>query len=94
MRGRATPRYGWSRGEMMYDEPGKATQHTETFTCGHCNKVTKVKAFADPADLGGLCKTCMRLICDRCVNTMRCDPIEKKLERAEARGEALRSYGL
>lgn len=91
---RASPRYGFSRGEYTYSEPDGKTKEGETFTCGHCNKVTFVKPWTDPADLGGLCKGCMRLVCGPCVDQLRCDPIEKKLERSEARGAALRSYGL
>jgi hypothetical protein len=88
-----SPRYGTSRGEFQLFMPGDRERVTESFTCGHCSFVTKVQPYCDPADAGGLCKGCMRLICKGCVSTMRCDPIEKKLERAEARGIALRSYG-
>lgn len=91
---RASPRYGFSRGEWEYYEPGKPTQGGETFACGHCNKQTFIKPMCDPAEIGGLCKGCMRLVCGPCVDQMRCDPIEKKLERQEARGSALRSYGI
>lgn len=92
----ASPSYGFSRGYMVYEEADnpRAKREVDTFTCGHCCKITKVKPKCDPADLGGLCRTCMRLICDRCVNSMRCDPLEVKLERIERRGIALRSYGL
>jgi hypothetical protein len=36
----------------------------------------------------------MGMICPDCVGAMRCDPLERKLERAEAAYEARRSYGL
>lgn len=62
----------------------------DTFTCAHCNRVVFVKPQSDPADLGGLCKQCMGLICPSCVGR-GCDPLEKKLERAEARDRFLRS---
>ena len=94
MPAQVSPSYGFSRGLFVYDEPEKQTREVESFTCGHCNFVTKIKPRCDPADAGGLCKRCMRLICKGCAGAMRCDPIEKKLERAEARQEALRSYGL
>jgi len=60
-----------------------------TFTCGHCPNVRRVQPYCDPADLGGLCKICMRVICERCVG-LGCDPFEKKLEREEARYHARR----
>lgn len=66
----------------------------DSFTCRHCQVVTFVRPKQRAADIGGICKVCMGLICVRCVGLMRCDPIEKKLERAEARYHALRSYGL
>jgi hypothetical protein len=60
-----------------------------TFTCGHCQNIRRVKPYCDPADLGGLCKICMTVVCECCVGK-GCDPFEKKLEREEARGRALR----
>lgn len=65
----------------------------DTFSCGHCGGVVHVPARADPANLGGLCKQCMRLICPRCLDR-GCEPLERKLERAEERDRTLRSYGL
>jgi hypothetical protein len=66
----------------------------DTTTCGHCNAITHVKPKMRPEDMGGLCKACMKLICAKCVDHGTCDPFLKKLERAEARYHALRSYGL
>lgn len=64
-------------------------RHTEseidTYTCGHCNGIVHVPPQQDAADIGGLCKQCMDLICPRCVNKMTCTPWEKKMEKAEAR---------
>jgi len=65
---------------------------TDTYTCGHCGRIVHVLPRQDPADLGGLCKQCMTLICPRCLDK-GCEPLERKLERAEARERALRSYG-
>lgn len=65
----------------------------DTTTCAHCNAITHVRAGQRPEDIGGLCKSCMGLICPRCVGGA-CDPFLKKLERWAARHEALRSYGL
>ena len=63
----------------------------DTFTCGHCQFVVHVPVKCDPADLGGLCKCCMRLICPGCVDKP-CVPWEKAIERMEAKQDALRSY--
>lgn len=73
---------------------GGIRQEADTFTCFHCNRIVIVKPKCDPADLGGMCRLCDKMICPQCVNLGVCDPIEKKLERAEARDRALRSYGV
>jgi hypothetical protein len=72
---------------------GGIRQESDTFTCAHCCRIVIVKPKCDPADLGGLCRLCDKMICPSCVDLGRCDPIEKKLEREEARYHALRSYG-
>lgn len=79
---------------MTCEELPAGTTERDTFSCFHCGRVTHVKPRMDPADLGGLCKQCMRLICPHCLGKGNCDPLEKKLERMEARDRALRSYGL
>lgn len=63
----------------------------DTFTCGHCQRIVHVPVRCDPADLGGLCKCCMRLVCPNCVGKS-CTPWEKAIEAMEARQHALRSY--
>lgn len=68
------------------------TFESDTFSCAHCNRITHVAPRMDAADMGGLCKVCMGLVCKYCIGK-GCDPLEKKLERAEARDRALRSYG-
>ena len=73
---------------------GAGVVEFDTYSCGHCGSVRHVMAKERPEDTGGLCKCCMKLICPKCLSTGRCDPLEKKLERAEARDIALRSYGL
>lgn len=70
------------------------TDEADSFTCKHCGCVKIVKAKQRPEDIGGLCKMCMGMICADCVKLMRCDPLEKKLERAEASYHARRSYGI
>ena len=72
---------------------GDGTQREfDTITCFHCNRMKHVKPYCDPADLGGLCKVCMKLVCAKCVGK-RCVPFEKRLEKVEARARALMSYG-
>lgn len=73
--------------------PNGVQHEVDTFTCAHCNKVVVVKPKCDPADLGGNCRLCMKLVCPRCVD-LGCTPFEKKLEQWEARDRALRSYGV
>lgn len=65
----------------------------DTFTCGHCQRVKHVAPKQDPADMGGLCKQCMTLICPACVERGICTPWEKQMAAMEARVDALRSYG-
>jgi len=65
----------------------------DTASCAHCQRVMHIPVRCDPADLGGLCKQCMGIICPACVGK-GCEPLEKKLRRMEQRGAALRSYGL
>lgn len=72
---------------------GVIAEH-DTATCSHCNAVFRVGARLGPEDIGGLCKVCMGLICPKCTEAGHCRPFEKQLEAWEARGAALRSYGL
>jgi hypothetical protein len=83
-----------AQGYATITEPGKRLVEMDTCQCGHCQRLTHVKPKQDPAELGGLCKCCMRLICGPCVDKGTCDVFEKKLERAEASYHARRSYGL
>lgn len=76
-------RYGKSTGFLQsYGEAG--TYERDTFTCQHCNFVVIVQPRCDPADFGGMCKSCYGLICPKCVGRRVCDPIEKMIERMEA----------
>ena len=85
-----------SAGDTTVGEDG--LRHTEaeidTFTCGHCMAIKHVMPRCDPADLGGLCKQCMSLVCNRCYAKGTCTPWEEEMARSEAKGAALRSYGL
>jgi len=64
----------------------------DTFTCGHCGAVKHVRVRERPEDLGGLCKSCMKLICPGCVD-LGCTPLEKKIEEMEERDFWRREYG-
>ena len=66
----------------------------DTFTCGHCQFLVHVPPKADPADMGGMCKCCMRLICGKCVDKGTCTPWEKAIEASEARDRFRREAGL
>jgi hypothetical protein len=83
------------KGYLLETGPERVVKEADTFTCQHCNRVVYVRPFCSPSDIefGGQCKGCMGLICLSCYDKPGCDHIEKKLERAEARSRALRSYG-
>ena len=74
--------------------PEGVISESDSFTCAHCQRVVIVKPRCDPADMGGHCRICDKLICKRCVAYGQCVPWEKQMERMEARDAALRSYGL
>jgi hypothetical protein len=83
----ATPLSFDAGARREYMQPGHF--ETDTYSCNHCGAVTTVKPRVDPADVGALCKKCMKVVCRKCVNIGRqtgvisCDPIEAKLERLE-----------
>jgi hypothetical protein len=72
--------------------PGGIVRENDTFTCQHCNVIVTIQPMCRPEDLqfGGQCKGCMGLICLKCYNKGGCDPIEKKIERHEARARLWR----
>ena len=74
---------------------GKLDQERDTFTCSHCSRVEIVEPFCDPADLGGFCTLCAKIICKHCADRMskgeKCLPFEERLERLDTRME--RGYG-
>lgn len=72
-------------------DAGGIRQEADTFTCCHCCRVVIVKPKCSPDDLGGMCRLCMKMTCPTCVG-LSCVPFEKKLEQAEARYRAQRSY--
>lgn len=65
----------------------------DTFTCCHCNAVRHVKPKVSMDEFGSMCRNCMKMVCPDCANGP-CVPFMKKLEEAEKRDIALRSYGV
>jgi hypothetical protein len=68
----------------------KAKQEYDTVTCGHNGEIVKVPANCPAHALPyAMCWGCRRYICLKCdaelSRTLKCDVIEKKLERMEAR---------
>lgn len=59
--------------------------------CNHCQKVMFIKPMCDPADLGGLCWGCNKLICPDCTNKQVCTPWEKQMDIMEARDRLYRA---
>ncbi len=82
------------RGLSRTDMRDEGVMEIDSFSCFHCNRVIHVLPKCDPADLGGHCKLCDKLICPQCYGKGGCDTLEAKLERAEASYHARRSYGL
>ena len=64
---------------------------SSTFSCFHCNTVVHVPPKSD-VNFVGVCRQCMKPICQECSRKV-CLPWEKKMQQAEARYQALRSYG-
>jgi len=88
-------------GEIPSNAPtmiDRGVRHSEmevdTFTCNHCCHVIHVLPKMDAADMGGLCKQCMELICPRCVDKQVCSPWEKQMAEIEARDRFRKEAGL
>lgn len=91
-------------GYLVIDDPAPhrgrgevGRREFDTFTCGHCNQITKVTPATDVC----LCKKCMSFVCEGCHARFVCVPFEKKLEEWEqkvARGIereiTLKTYGM
>lgn len=77
---------------LRCEQIGEGVTELDTFTCKHCCRVVHVKP-AMHDDEFYFCRNCMARICPPCAD-LPCIPFEKKLEAAEARDRALRSYGL
>lgn len=64
----------------------------DTFSCSHCNCVVFLKPFQNDAPA---CRACDAHICDACAaelaRTLKCVPIERRLEAMEARDKMIRA---
>lgn len=78
-------------GYGVLTSPHAPTRELDTCTCKHCNRVFVVRSSAPaiPAEVGGWCGLCARMICGRCAGKP-CVPFERQLEQMEARGRLLR----
>ena len=72
-------------------ESGKIVGERDTYTCSHCHKVVHVVPMCDPADLGGFCSLCDKLICASCAYLMSlgkpCIPFLERIQRLDNRLE-------
>ena len=62
-------------GPVQATQPG--VTEFDTYQCGHCGGIRHVLPRQRPEDIGGFCRQCMRAVCPTCVETGRCDPLEK-----------------
>jgi hypothetical protein len=80
------------QGYATITDPETGTRECDTFTCAHCNRVVHLPANKKIEDVGDFCRSCMKMICDKCAGK-GCTPFLKQIEMDEARYHALRSYG-
>lgn len=76
----------------------KSVVEMSTITCGHGGELVAVRALCKPEDMPfEICWVCRRFICRKCAaemhRTLKCDVIEKKLEREEASARLARALG-
>ena len=79
------------KGYLQIFHESAPKEERDSFTCFHCQRVTWVKPRCDPADMGGLCWGCNKLICPECTNKQVCNPWEKQMEVMEARDRLYRA---
>lgn len=68
--------------------PDGGMKECDTYTCGHCQKVTFVHPGQSVYDLGGGCRICGSLICFKCVDKGVCAPWEEQMLKIERRYES------
>lgn len=81
------------QGYAVISDPEKGVKECDTFKCNHCQYTVHVPPRADPAEMGGHCRLCDKLICPRCVGK-ECTPFMKAIEIEENRFYARQSYGV
>lgn len=77
---------------LRCEEIPAGTFEADTFTCVHCNRVIHVKPKVSMDEFGSMCRNCMKMVCPACADGP-CVPFMKRLDEAEKRDIALRSYG-
>lgn len=70
-------------GYVTITDASGGVEEYDSFTCGHCQHIVHVPPMTDPANIGGLCKACMKMICPNCLGK-DCIPWEKQMEIMEA----------
>jgi hypothetical protein len=80
------------------DRNGGRAMEASTVSCCHCQAVVFLHDLAtgkrNESDIGGFCFRCMKPTCGPCADRGVCDPFEKQIERAEARGRMLAAIGV
>lgn len=76
---------------IITEADGSIVEH-DTFTCCHCQRVTRVPPKAPPDQFGDFCRNCMRMVCVQCAGKP-CTPFQKKLDEANERAYVLKTYG-
>lgn len=83
---------------LLYDPLVGHVVETHTSTCAHCQTITEFPSLRVMHEYVDVCRTCMRLICDKCATRMAqgqpCTPWEKQLEYMEARLRFFRDMGM
>lgn len=77
--------------------PGGIESEMDLATCSHCQFQIQVPPAKDGHVISRVlppCSGCGKFICSVCAAKGRCDPWEKKMERAERRFALRRSMGL
>ena len=75
------------------EDIGAGTFEADTYSCCHCNRVMHVKPRVSMDEFGSMCRNCMKMTCPTCADGP-CVPFMKRLEEAEKRDMARRSYGI
>lgn len=78
-----------ARGEQSLILPFGPAQTNPTITCAHCNRV---RPRGDA--IQNWCSNCDAMVCTDAKCACECAPFKRKLDEAEARYHALRSYGI